>query len=72
MLNGRMTPRDREAEQSETGRSNECTSTNNKEDFNYHYYEEFKRLYLTGYYLSMQMKQLTSKRDELWGKASKL
>ena len=72
MLGGRLLPRDREAEQSETGRSNECITHIYSEDFNFHYYEEFKRLHLTGYYLSMQMKQLVGKRDELWAKVSKL
>ena len=29
------------------------------EEYNYQYYEEYKRLYQTAYYLSLQMKQLT-------------
>lgn len=28
------------------------------EEYNYQYYEEYKRLYQTAYYLSLQMKQL--------------
>ena len=42
------------------------------EEYNYQYYEEYKRLYQTAYYLSLQMKQLTETREDLWGRLSRL
>ena len=36
------------------------------EEYNYQYYEEYKRLYQTAYCLSSQMRELTSTKDDLW------
>lgn len=36
------------------------------EEYNYQYYEEYKRLYQTAYLLSLQLKQLNTAKDDLW------
>ena len=46
------------------GNSAECNSfINREENYNCQYYEEFKKLYLTSYCLSMQLKKILKSKD---------
>lgn len=38
------------------------------EEYNYQYYEEYKRIYQTAYYLSIRLKTLLHDREHFWSK----
>ena len=42
------------------------------EEYNFQYYEEYKRLYQTAFLLSLQLKNLSETKDELWQKLGRL
>lgn len=37
-------------------------------DHNIKFYEEYRKIFATGYYLSIQLKQLVDNKDDLWKK----
>lgn len=36
------------------------------QDHNIKFYEEFRKIFSTGYYLSQQLKQLVNTKEEMW------
>ena len=45
---------------------------NYEENYNYQYYEEFKKLYFTAYCLSIQLKKIVKTKDDLCTKLVKI
>jgi hypothetical protein len=52
--------------------SSEGNRFNNEENYNYQYYEEFKKLYFTAYCLSIQLKKILKTKDDLVVKLVKI
>ena len=44
----------------------------NEENYNYQYYEEYKKLYFTAYCLSIQLKKILKTKDDLCVKLAKI
>lgn len=52
-----------EADQGPNFVSSECNCFNNEENYNYQYYEEYKKLYFTAYCLSIQLNKIVKTKD---------
>lgn len=52
--------------------SSECKRFNNEENYNFQYYEEYKKLYFTAYCLSIQLKKILKTKDDLCTKLAKI
>jgi len=52
--------------------SSECKRFNNEENYNFQYYEEYKKLYFTAYCLSIQLKKIIKTKDDLCTKLAKI
>lgn len=37
-------------------------------DHNVQFYSEYKKIFITGYHLAMQLKQLVSQKEDIWKK----
>ena len=61
-----------EAEHGHSLGSSECNRFNNEENYNYQYYEEFKKLHLTAYCLSIQLKKILKTKDDICFKLNKI